>query len=121
MGWIGWISTVAAVGLNLLAIAALVLSRGEPVAVVSSWARRIGWLALAFVLLATTAFVVLGWIGIGNMNAADPSMRAMMLARVISDGMNCFCLGSTGALLPVVAALWLARKARAQGHTPTAP
>lgn len=121
MGWMGWISIVAAVGLNLHAVAALVLSRGEPAPVVSRWARRSGWLAAAFVLLTCGAFVLLTWSGVSAVHDADPSMRAMEFARMISNGINCVFVGSTGALLPVVVALWLARKARARGPTPVAP
>ena len=121
MGWMGWISIVADVGLNLHAIAALVLSRAKPAAVVSLWARRSGWLAAAFVLVACGAFVFLTWSGVSAVHAVDPSMRAMQFARMISNGINCMFVGSTGALLPIVVALWLARKARARGPTPVAP
>lgn len=121
MRWMDWIATGSATAINLHAFAAVVFSRGQPAPVVSAWARRTGLLAAAFVLLACGAFVVVTLNGIAAVRDADLDMRATRFARMISEGINCVGFGFGGAMMPVVIALWLARKARAQGPAPTAP
>jgi hypothetical protein len=112
MSWLGWIHTAAAVGINLHAVAALVLSRGKPLPVVRRWARRSGWLVGGFLGLSgvVVALVVRG--GASAMESADPSMRAAQLGRQISEVMNCAALVVLVSTLPFIGALWLWWKAR---------
>jgi hypothetical protein len=112
MDWLGWIHTVAAVGLNLHAVAALVLSRGKATSVVRRWAQRSGWLVLAFFGLSG---VVLGLVvrgGASAVESADPSVRATQFARQISEGINCAAIIVLASVLPVIVAFWLGWKAR---------
>lgn len=112
MSWPSWLLTAAAVGVNLHAVTALVLSRDKPAPVVRRWARRSAWLAGAFVVLWGIVIVSLVRSGTSATGAADPAMRAAELARQISEGINCAAFGVLGSMLPVVVALWLGWKAR---------
>ena len=113
MSWLGWIHTAAAVGLNLHAVAALVLARGTTSAPVARrWARRSGWLVLAYLVLSgvVVALVVRG--GASAAEPADPSMHASQLAQQISEGINCAAVFVLGSVLPGIVAIWLGLKAR---------
>lgn len=109
MSWIAWIYMAAAVGLNLHAVSAIVLSRGKPLPVVHRWARRSGWLVGGFLGLSG---VVIALAVRGGADATDPSMRAEQLARQISEGVNCAAVSVLGSVLPVIVTLWLGWRAR---------
>ena len=112
MSWLGSIYTSAALGLNLHAVAAIVLSRGKPLPVVRRWAQRSGWLVLAFLGLSGVVIALVVRSGASAVDAADPSMRAEQLGRQISEVMNCATVTIVGSALPGFVALWLGRRVR---------
>jgi hypothetical protein len=112
MSWLGWIYMASALGLNLHAASAIVLSRGKPLPVVRRWARRSGWLVGGFLGLSGVVIALAVRGGASAVDAADPSMRAEQLARQISEGINCAAVSVLGSVLPVCVAIWLGWRAR---------
>jgi predicted sugar kinase len=103
--------TVVAVGSNLHAVAALVLGvRAKDAADVARHARRCGWSAAATTLLALGGFALAFAIG-GVPRGEDPVDRASHLAALISETINCAAFALLAALLPVVVAVVLTRRA----------
>ncbi len=108
---LNWLITPAAVVVNLHALAALVLARGDT-ALVRRWARRSGRLVVAFVVLSGVLVVLEVRQATSPSGAADPAERATNLARHLTVAINCGAFCGLATALPFGAALWLHFKAR---------
>jgi hypothetical protein len=103
--------TSAVIGVNLHAILALVLARGKAAPALPPLARRSALLAFGFIVLSGVLCALSVQQVTRGANSGDPVAFAGMLARQISEGINCAAFSALGALLPVFAALWLSAKA----------
>lgn len=106
-----WLLTSAAIAVNLHALAALVLARGDAAAV-RRWARRSGWFVVAFVVLSGVVVAIHVRQVEGATGAANPSERATVLARHLAEAMNCGAFCALASVLPAGAAFWLHFKSR---------
>lgn len=110
MTWLNWLLPLAAGGVNLHALAALVLSRGKAGPELRGWARRSGWLAGALVVLVGVGVVIV--VRGTPTDSADPAAQASRWVNQLVEGINCAAFGALASALPVVVALWMGGKVR---------
>jgi hypothetical protein len=107
-----WVMGVAALGINLHALVALVRGlRADDVARIARLSRRVGWMAAGFVLL----------LGVGLAGSiltrdaqpgGEPSDQATRFARNISETVNTIAFGVFAVVLPCIVAVALRLRAR---------
>lgn len=106
---------VVALGINVHAVAALVLGiRSRDAVALARHARRCAWSAAGFVLLSAVGLAA-SVITNDEFRGDDPARRAARLAMSISEGMNCTAFTVLAVSLPLVAAAVLRWRARQAG------